>query len=65
MAHPKSRVSKQRKRKRRTHKKVQPQQIHICKVTNEPHLYHHAYYHNGDLYYRGMKVIEDQSLKEI
>jgi len=64
MAHPKSRVSKQRKRKRRTHKKLQALQINICKVTNEPHLYHHAYYHNGDLYYRGMKVIEDESLKE-
>lgn len=64
MAHPKSRVSKQRKRKRRTHKKVQPQQINICKVTNEPHLYHHAYMHDGDLYYRGMKVIEDNTVNE-
>jgi len=27
-------------------------------VTGEAHLYHHAYYHEGDLYYKGQKVIE-------
>jgi large subunit ribosomal protein L32 len=65
MAHPKSKISKQRKRKRRTHKKVKPQQINICKVTNESHLYHHAYYHNGDLYYKGVMVIEEEGILEL
>jgi large subunit ribosomal protein L32 len=58
MAHPKSKISKQRKRKRRTHKKAQTQQINICKNTGEAHLYHHAYYHDGDLYYKGNKIVE-------
>ena len=58
MAHPKSRTSKQRKRKRRTHKKLGDQQIAICKNTGEPHLWHRAYYHDGDLYYKGQLVIK-------
>jgi len=58
MAHPKSRISKQRKRKRRTHQKAPEPQIAICKVTGEPHLYHRAYYHDGDMYYRGKVVLK-------
>lgn len=58
MAHPKSRTSKTRKRKRRTHYKAEVQQINVCKVTGEAHLYHHAYYHEGDLYYKGQKIVE-------
>jgi len=58
MAHPKSRISKTRKRKRRTHKKAASQQIAVCKQTGEAHLYHHAYYHEGDLYYKGNKIVE-------
>ena len=57
MAHPKSRISKQRKRKRRTHQKATAPQIAICKTTGEPHLYHRAYYHDGDMYYRGKVVL--------
>lgn len=58
MAHPKSRISKQRKRKRRTHKKMAIPQIAICKTTGEPHLYHRAHYHDGNLYYRGKVLVQ-------
>jgi len=58
MAHPKSRISKQRKRKRRTHKKSTIPQISTCKTTGEAHLYHRAYWSEGSMYYKGKKVIE-------
>ena len=60
MAHPKSRGSKQRKRKRRTHKKAEIAQIAICKNTGEAHLYHRAYWHEGDLYYRGKVLVKTE-----
>ncbi|MDX1686310.1 MAG: 50S ribosomal protein L32 [Saprospiraceae bacterium] len=64
MAHPKSRISKQRKRKRRTHKKLSVPQIATCKKTGEPHLFHRAYWHEGSLYYKGHVVIEaDEDLE--
>lgn len=59
MAHPKSRISKQRKRKRRTHKKLTAPQISICPTTGEPHLYHRAYEVDGDLYYRGKILVKE------
>ncbi len=58
MAHPKSKISKQRKRKRRTHFKAEVPQISICKETGEAHQYHRAYYHGDDLYYRGKVLIK-------
>ena len=59
MAHPKSRISKQRKRKRRTHKKASIPQIATCKTTGESHLYHRAYQDlDGNLYYRGKVLIQ-------
>jgi large subunit ribosomal protein L32 len=58
MAHPKSRISKQRKRKRRTHKKATAPHVVECKQTGEPHLWHRAYWHEGDLYYRGKVLIK-------
>jgi len=59
MAHPKSRISKQRKRKRRTHKKATAPQISTCSVTGERHVYHQAYYdEDGNLYYRGKVLIQ-------
>lgn len=62
MAHPKSRISKARKNKRRTHKKAPVPQVSICKETGEPHLRHRAYSHDGNLYYKGRmiaKLVED------
>jgi large subunit ribosomal protein L32 len=58
MAHPKSKISKQRKRKRRTHFKAEVPQISICKETGEAHQFHRAYYHGDDLYYRGKVLIK-------
>ncbi|MCB0688473.1 MAG: 50S ribosomal protein L32 [Saprospiraceae bacterium] len=63
MAHPKSRVSKTRKRKRRTHKKLTAPHVAICPTTGEPHLYHRAYEVDGNLYYRG-KVLANLEQEE-
>ncbi len=60
MAHPKGRTSKQRKRKRRTHYKATSPQIQTCKNTGEPHIRHHAYWHDGDMYYRGQLIVKTQ-----
>ena len=58
MAHPKSRISKQRKRKRRTHKKAPIPQVATCVTTGEKHLMHRAYYDDdGNLYYRGRVLV--------
>ena len=66
MAHPKSRISKQRKHKRRTHKKATPPQIAIDKTTNEVHLYHRAHWHEGNLYYRGQILIPaDEGMEDL
>ncbi len=58
MAHPKSRISKQRKRKRRTHYKAEIPHVLTCKNTGEAHLMHRAYWHEGNMYYKGQMVIE-------
>ena len=57
MAHPKSRTSKQRKRKRRTHYKAEVPNVMYCPTTGEPHLRHHAYWYEGAMYYKGKVVI--------
>ena len=61
MAHPKSRISKQRKRKRRTHQKATAAQIATCKTTGVAHQYHRAYWHDGNMYYKGQVVIEAEA----
>ncbi|TVQ51710.1 MAG: 50S ribosomal protein L32 [Saprospirales bacterium] len=58
MAHPKSRISKQRKRKRRTHYKASAPQVATCPTTGESHLYHRAFWHEGSMYYKGKVVIQ-------
>ena len=59
MAHPKSRISKQRKRKRRTHYKATAPNVAKCKVTGESHLFHRAYTDiDGNTYYRGKLLIK-------
>lgn len=65
MAHPKSKISKQRKRKRRTHIKAATPQLSTCKTTGEVHQYHRAYKSDGALYYRGQVVIPAPELEEI
>ena len=59
MAHPKSRISKQRKRKRRTHKKAAIPQVATCATTGEKHIYHRTYFDiEGNMFYRGKMVIK-------
>ncbi len=65
MAHPKSKISKQRKRKRRTNIKVTPPNVSICPTTGEPHLFHRAYEVDGNTYYRGQLFIKaDEDIEE-
>ena len=59
MAHPKRKISKQRKRKRRTHYKASAPTISTCQKTGEAHLRHHAYVVDGNLFYKGKMVIEN------
>ncbi len=58
MAHPKRKISKQRRNKRRTHIKLSTPAITVCSVTKETHLRHHAYLVEGQLHYRGKALIE-------
>ncbi|MEM1323436.1 MAG: 50S ribosomal protein L32 [Bacteroidota bacterium] len=65
MAHPKSKISKQRKRKRRTHKKAAVPHVATCPTTGEPHIYHRAYWLEGNMYYKGQLVIQaDEDIDE-
>ena len=57
MAHPKRKISKQRRDKRRTHYKATPPTLATFPTTGEVHKYHRAYYVDGDLYYKGKLVI--------
>ena len=58
MAHPKSKISKMRKRKRRTHYKAEVPNLTTCKTTGEKHMPHRAYWVDDTLYYRGKPMIE-------
>jgi|TARA_B100000768_G_C11268945_1_gene372444 large subunit ribosomal protein L32 len=59
MAHPKRKISKTRRDKRRTHYKASDKQIAVCKTTGENHLYHRAHWHEGKLYYRGKVLVDN------
>ena len=56
MAHPKRKISKTRRDKRRTHYKATSQTIKICPETGESHLLHRVYEHEGQMYYKGKLV---------
>ena len=59
MAHPKSKISKMRKRKRRTHYKAAVPKVSTCPTTGESHLRHRAYKDaEGNLYYRGRMIVK-------
>ncbi len=58
MAHPKRKISKTRRDKRRTHYKAKAPQIATDPTTGEAHLYHRAHWYEGKLYYRGQIVID-------
>ena len=59
MAHPKRKISKTRRDKRRTHYKASKQQLATCPNTGEDHLYHRAHWHDGKLFYRGRVLIDN------
>ncbi|MGB0885200.1 MAG: 50S ribosomal protein L32 [Chitinophagales bacterium] len=58
MAHPKRKISKTRRDKRRTHYKAVSPTLSICSTSGETHLRHRAYYVDGILYYRGKQLID-------
>lgn len=58
MAHPKRKQSKTRTRKRRTHYKATAPNVATCPTTGQPHLFHHAHWYDGKLYYKGKVVME-------
>ncbi len=58
MAHPKRKISKTRRDKRRTHHKLQLPTVSICPVTGEAHERHRAYWLDGKMYYKGQVVME-------
>ncbi|PHI19174.1 50S ribosomal protein L32 [Lewinellaceae bacterium SD302] len=66
MAHPKSRISKQRKRKRRTHYKATAPTTSIDPKTGETHLRHRAHKDaEGNLVYRGNILVAAPEVVEI
>ncbi|ADR23172.1 50S ribosomal protein L32 [Marivirga salinae] len=62
MAHPKRKISRTRRDKRRTHKKGTAKLLAICPTTGEAHLPHRAFWHEGKLYYKGNVVMEKEVL---
>lgn len=55
MAHPKRKISKQRRNKRRTHLKLKPRMYYLDPESGEPTLYHRVCLESG--YYRGRQVL--------
>jgi len=62
MAHPKRKISKQRKNKRRTHYKAVLPSLATCSATGAIHVPHRAYNVDGNLYYNGKLVIENTQI---
>ena len=61
MAHPKRKISKQRRDKRRTHYKAELPTLATCPTTGVTHRFHRAYEVDGDIYYKGKLIIEKES----
>jgi large subunit ribosomal protein L32 len=60
MAHPKRKISKTRRDKRRTHYKATGPTLAKDSTTGEMHLFHRAHWYEDKLYYKG-KVVIDKS----
>jgi large subunit ribosomal protein L32 len=58
MAHPKRKISKTRRDKRRTHYKAVAPTLAKDPMTGETHLFHRAHWYEGKLYYRGQVLID-------
>ncbi len=64
MAHPKRKISKTRRDKRRTHYKAEAPVLARCSETSTVHRYHRAYFVDGALYYKGKLVYEAEVAAE-
>lgn len=64
MAHPKRKISKQRRNKRRTHDKAAVPTLTVCKTTGTVHVPHRAYKVDGNLYYKGKLLVENNKQEE-
>ncbi len=53
MPHPKRKISKSRRDKRRTHDNAVAPTLTTCKTTGAVHLPHRAYTVDGNVYYNG------------
>ena len=62
MAHPKRKISRTRRDKRRTHYKAVAPTTGVDQTTGEAHQLHRAHESEGKLYYRG-KVLVDKTQK--
>ena len=62
MAHPKRKISKSRRDKRRTHYKAEAPTLFTCKTTGAIHLPHRAYNVDCNLYYKGKILVESTSI---
>ena len=60
MAHPKRKISKTRRDKRRTHVKAKASNVATCPTAGQPHLFHHAHWHEGKLYFKGKVIAEKE-----
>ncbi len=58
MAHPKRKISRTRRDTRRAHIKAHAPVLATCPTTGIVHVYHRAYYVEGDLYYKGKLVVQ-------
>lgn len=58
MPHPKRKLSRSRRDKRRTHDNATAPTLTTCKTTGAIHLSHRAYTVDGNVYYNGKLLIE-------
>ncbi len=61
MAHPKSRTSKSRRNKRRSHNVIQIPAFRTCKVTGINYVPHTTYIFKDNIYYKGKMIIKNKS----
>ncbi|AWV99213.1 50S ribosomal protein L32 [Arcticibacterium luteifluviistationis] len=59
MAHPKRKISKTRRDKRRTHVNLGTKTLSVDATTGEIHVRHRAHVYEGNLFYKGKLVAED------
>jgi len=62
MAHPKRKISKSRRDKRRTHYKAVKPSLTVCSETGAVHMPHRAYTVDGNLYYNGKLLVENTAV---